>query len=799
MPVLISPSLAAATYMPSLLSNLGEQTGISCSLSSSAAEFLQTVKTFCYVGQCNIGGIESSAKLTLVVDGRDTSVVKSLLYFLQNPQTVSRPRVLLMSSVQTWAGCKKGSGPVSSVTPESFWARLPVTGEYDLYCTENQFATLFLHDKLMGFELCIIPIGLVYGGAGGDLAAEFDSLWRFDKSTLAAGEPVLRLRSLVNGSNKIPLVHHAALGSTLAALCVASSVPLFLPAAGADSLCLASLFQTVFTQLNGEMEGGAHIAYSTELEIIEDILNSCSAYPNTLVWSSDVNFSSDCTASFSSSLGPGIVSGLQGLWAEYLNVRNLRPISIFIAGSPGSGKTELAKGICTAVGTRYVDAPSAIKHVVRAAVVDNVDPELKKTLYNALEAEMQKTKAPPKKGEADVPIVINPDTFELTDALQSALDKGLIRRCLAAFVRQDSVCCRRGYVMDTWGAALVASWAELLEATTGKPCEDVSVRQGPELVVELQSTVESQVSRLLASLGIAEGTLAKAPKDQQAAVKSLEEKLNIYAAQMKDIPLDAGVEGEAAKPLSSASADITKSHGAVLDMEASAKVSTSSQVSAIFRFSTSNRSSKESVRSAVCAQLLAVHGPIGWLSDNEVHLLAAELSEAVSGELANASNATEASVVNSVVETKNIEPSTAAISTAVKKSAQERSQERIQNALDECKGEQRALFVEKTNQMQNYLLQHVMPELAQGMVQIALQRPHDPISFLANHLYALAAQKEAIAEKKALDKFNKLLAIAEGRWIEPEAQDEGSADGAASVAEEASVGDSLEAASVTEE
>lgn len=839
MPVLISPSLADAPYLPALEDDLVATSSTACRTSASTTDFLQVVKTFCYVGQCGVGGVECADKLTLIVDARDAAVLKGLTYLLQSPQTSSRPRVLLISSVQTWAGSKSASATVASSDASSFWNRLPLTGEYGLYSTENQYATFLLNDKLPGFELCIVPVGLVYGGSGGDLAPAFDALWKYDKNTHTADTPVLKIKSLTAGTNSVPLVHQAALGKTLSKLCNARVVPLFLPAAGGDSGDLMTLFRTLFSTLNGLEE--ANIACSDETEIVEEILQANTAHPRTLLWSANVAFDASCTEAYADSLGAGLIAGINDSWADFQRARNLSPVSVFVSGTPGSGKTELAKSIAEKVGAKYIDRACCVMHVIKAEAEDIADAGLKTELFEVLEAEITKTRAPPKKGEEAVPVTIDPATFDLTDALVAALPLPLQRRCAASLIRQDPLCARRGYVMDLWGTGLVNSWDELLEATSGPAAAaGASSRLGPELVVEVQATTEALVAKLCESLGIAEGTLAKAPKDQQATVKALEEKLAAYTANLADIVYpeppavaaadgeEKGGEGEGMAAAELPVHEFTKSHTAVLDMQDKAKAvsagapeagaeaeaeggdgaESESRIAAVtprfFRVN-ADTAAQEVVFKAVGSQMLDVHGTIGWLSAEQIVDLTV-VAEAVAP--AAEAEAEAASVGDAVgEESKQQETATApaaekaapATTSAAAAGTHEATQQRIQKTLEECSEENKAILVDKTMSLQKYLLQHVMPALAKGMVQIAQQRPADPIGYLADHLDALAADKESEAEVEALLQFNKLLAVAEGTWVEPEevaSLAESGESGEGSVVGAESLVDSLEVASL---
>ena len=216
--------------------------------------FLYIVKCFCLVGKYALNGEDTSEALTVVVDGvRDTAVVDGLVAFLQDPQTVRRPRVIFMSSIETWAGSKKsGSLEITDSSSRTFYSRLPVTGEYALYGQENKIASLMLQEKLPGLEVCIVSVGLLYGGSGGDMELIFQDMWRYNPETSGP----IKLKSLLGGKNKVPMIHYKELSSMVNQLAQAESdsLPLFISASDGCDKCLEELFQEVFWELNGKPE-----------------------------------------------------------------------------------------------------------------------------------------------------------------------------------------------------------------------------------------------------------------------------------------------------------------------------------------------------------------------------------------------------------------------------------------------------------------------------------------------------------------------------------------------------------------
>ena len=145
MPILVSSSLAGLSGLKSL----GDELSEAYAVSSTTEELLLTVKTYCFVGQCNVGGNEYKSKLTIIIDGRDSDLMKGLLYTLRSPQAAHRPRVIMLSSILTWAGANSGKGvTIEGCSERQFWDRVPVTGEYPLYSDENRLVSLMLCEKL---------------------------------------------------------------------------------------------------------------------------------------------------------------------------------------------------------------------------------------------------------------------------------------------------------------------------------------------------------------------------------------------------------------------------------------------------------------------------------------------------------------------------------------------------------------------------------------------------------------------------------------------------------------------------
>ena len=712
----------------------------------------------------------------------------------------------------------------------------------------------------------MVPHGLVYGGSGGDLESALDAIWRYDGSS-SSGSGIVKVPSICgdSGDAVVPMIHSQGLQRLLAALCVAESVPLYVPAADCQGQAVGPLLASAFKSVNGAAPADVPVVgYASEEEVVEAVLTAPEAIPSALLWGVNVDFDASLLVGpLQEAVGGGLLDRFPQAWEEFLAAKRLSPVSVVIGGTPGSGKSELAAGMCSSLGCALVDVPQAIAYVVKScgagantsAGADALDPGLHAAVVAVVEAELEKSAPPPKKGEEPVIPEVDTATFELTDAVQAAVcaDASLARRCLSAFVRLAPLCRRRGYVVDCWGSGLLGTWDEVVAATTGvavplpaaaaaEPDEGDAVavadaiaasdapeavsaeaaaaevaeasgdttdgadaaaalvpagnpKQGPELFVEVQASAEGLVARLCASLGIAEGTLAKAPKDQQATVKAREDGLAAYCATLQDIPQPAveadaaaaaaAVEGEEAKAADAEAGAVVrefeKSHEAVLQAEAA-----SSSGCRVLRVEATTRAAG-AVKAVVATGLLAAHGTVGWLSAVEAQAFVAEPvvpveadAEAVAakgdaemkeGEEGDKKDTKAEVTANATLVETTLAPAPAPAPAPLEVptgAGPQRTAARMSQTLGGASGDNRDMLVASANQLQAYLLDHVMPELAAGMVQVATDRPVDPIAFLADHLESLAKQKESAAEASARFNFDKLLAMAEGTWVEPE-------------------------------
>ena len=90
------------------------------------------------------------------------------MQILNSPHAVRRPRLILLSSLLTWAG-KSYDDPIVGSAAD-FHARVPAVCAVEQYLIENRF---FAMASSSGTSACILGMGLVYGGVGFDMKEIF--------------------------------------------------------------------------------------------------------------------------------------------------------------------------------------------------------------------------------------------------------------------------------------------------------------------------------------------------------------------------------------------------------------------------------------------------------------------------------------------------------------------------------------------------------------------------------------------------------------------------------------------------
>lgn len=845
---------AGPTSQETFISELGELIGSSEDLSLyklPVEELLYSVKSYCYSGQYPLHGANSTAHVVIVLGSGDVDACEAIMGYMSSSQAVMAPRIVFLSSVLTWAGKSfhqfdevtdgetQQQGEIGDSLEKLFRKREPLPGSHDLYSFENKLMTVAAAATA---DVTVIGLGLIYGGKGHDMEGVFKQIWNYGIGSESAK---VKLQSMLGGDNKVPMMHYKDLAK-LIMKGIGSDLngQKFLPASDCSNLTLNSTIEAVLSHVDGSPVTAADgIEYSSQEEVLLSVVDEASSLPKSLIWSTDLSFSSSVVLSRVGSGIPGVGGGgllnsIGSVWDEFVSGHQLVPVSIFVTGNPQSGKTTVAKSIEETFQCLYVDIPAAVAFALRNPTVssgqDSAGSALKGEIMAIVEAKAAEGKKPPKKGEEPEEVAIDPATVVVDDTLLQALSAETKRKCLAYVIKTDKKALRRGFVMDIWQTELVSSYEQLKEVMTalsttslpnvegegegGAPDEapvtteetanaEIPVPTAstqpvsaplpvfPEMILELQCSDQVLMSRLHEKEGIVDGDMKKASKEAQAAIKAFEPVLAGYTAQLESIPIPEPepsheVDLAAPGPEGEASAEGKQGDGEeeagpvepefTMSHKAILEMVASEEcTSFVFRIKTDAISVEEAALKAG-QELAAVHGTVGWLTPEQQ----AALSKPQDKE----SSEANAGEVAAQALNDGAPLATAAANMASNVSSNEDQAEQV--ALREemtkivggAKEHVREGLVEKATELQNYLLANVMTELSACMVEIIRTRPEDPILYLADRLEAIGAERERVAEEKARKKFDQLLLVAEGGEL-PNAEASEEVIGAASAEE----------------
>ena len=306
----------------------------------------------------------------------------------------------------------------------------------------------------------------------------------------------------------------------------------------------------------------------------------------------------------------------------------------------------------------------------------------------------------------------------------------------------NKICQQKGFVIDIWQSSVIQNLDDIVELLSGERngalyeitkseenLEGVEIEASSsssslsnppkkllENLIELNCNDAKVTQRDLEKLGIPEGGLAKASKDQQAAVKNLEASLTSYATKLKQIPLP---EDSTEVPI--------MSHEGIQLIESSSLCSTT-------RINVTEISIEEIV-DVIVQSVLKVHGPIGWmssLSNNDIPITTLETIEEF-----NTNNDNKIPIVISNDEDEYM---------------------KINNGIMSVLSiQEKELLLSKTDELQKFLNVTVLPYVAQGLINIVRERQEDPIMYLADYLEQQSLLLESESEQQAKKEFDQLL------------------------------------------
>eukprot|EP00607_Mallomonas_marina_P008866 CAMPEP_0182424328 /NCGR_PEP_ID=MMETSP1167-20130531/10529_1 /TAXON_ID=2988 /ORGANISM="Mallomonas Sp, Strain CCMP3275" /LENGTH=801 /DNA_ID=CAMNT_0024604061 /DNA_START=446 /DNA_END=2851 /DNA_ORIENTATION=- len=408
------------------------------------------------------------------------------------------------------------------------------------------------------------------------------------------------------------------------------------------------------------------------------------------------------------------------------------------------------------------------------------------------------------------------------DVLCRTLPAPLVRLCLSATIRSDLDCLRRGYVLDAWDWAVqgLADMKQVvgdkdkddfvldpaLSSTTtsygsqqgSRPGTSQSIRyQYPEMLIEITTPDNIVINKLqctLLGLPIGSPMPPKFPKEHMAAVKELESRQTTYNALMELLD-------KSETPVNN-----DMSHKGVIELADHVHiVRVDTMIVSIDQITTDTRGYMEKK-----------HGPIGWLNPKpllkynnaksimyEDGFIVGKPLEIIPGKemsgadspfpfsanspfspnpLMRQMSAGQEKWSASSLETKYTEKATAgsmrglrggsetmiSISGDGEKSAllppippKRNEIEVINENINRLEGKDQQTVLTHCGVYQDFLVNNVLPHIAEAMIIIAKDKPEDPIGFLANFLSTRGEQLEKDACAQALEKFQEALSLAE--------------------------------------
>lgn len=725
---------------------------------------------------------EYSALTGIVLQIDDKKMAEEIILILSSSMVYRRPRVLLLSSLMTWAGKKQNEGVIDG-NFTNFNSRVPAVCASDQYLLENKFAHMVSSTKMDG---CIVGLGLLYGGEGLDFQDMYMSLWS------KTADETTTILSLTDGQSSVPMIHIYDFTKLLSSLIAFEGrLPTFYVAATDNArMSVSDLCHTIAKVTHRQVN---LTSYSEGLQVLM-------TKPNMQIWCCNIPVFRNHAAIFQAAAelfkyADGLCANFPKIWKEWLKTHNLSVCSILVTGPPKCMKSDVAKLVAARLQLKYLDVNTCLKFVIeetgraetakdRASAKTPLDHihVLRTRLLKALDSQRAATPSSHSKGKGkgDESGGEKASHSSLTEAACRGVPAQLVRLCIGAVITTDPVCVRHGYVLDVWDWA-VQSADDLRQVLTHRdegnnvdlgddrhgsrghqsapsssmahsrppstdsssvavdPAADLSEENSlPELVLELQSTDEASSSRFLASLlNLPVGTSApsKLTKDQQASVKSFD----TLQAQYKSLMI----------PISSE--DSKLSHTGVLDLEKKG-------LAKILRLDTAS-STAEMVADSLVVTFKEHHGGIGWLdvitSDEKQFIPTDGDSDAgkTSEEGLEESEDDQFFVQEELLDARQ---------SATSLASHAKSRIAGLNAnLSELEANDRKSVVTHCEELQKYLLDNVLPHIADGMIRVARDRPDDPIAVMIQFLHQRATKVEEDARSSALSKFNEALSLAE--------------------------------------
>lgn len=692
---------------------------LSLQITNSTDKLLNTLSSYC--------SSNSNELLTIILGIDEHALLKKIEKIIKRESLLRTPKLIILSNYNTWSG-KTYSSPLTDLNFE-FLQRKPNCSSVDIYLLENcLWQTAFKHK----IELYMVGVGIIYGTGGCDLELLMDCI--FDKKSISL--PFTES----NKNNIVPMIHAQDLTQIIYHLIKRSPIA-FEPSFIACCDCNGDSTDIVLSAFTSNINGTpSTLTFLTTEETTESYLNIDALSPT---WSWDLNINFAPSTSILETPLKTLSKDYSEIWLEYSTFHKLDPCNLMICGGPKSGKSEIAKEISNQLRVPLVDVITAVKYVLNASQDNDGNDDtlvsLKSEIVSAIEAKLMESNKKPKKGEEIKPGSLDIAGLDVTFELcTGALSPQQLRRALGYYITKSRDCKRSGYVLDIWEySSLMLPSLEDASSLFQYTNESEIISAFPELIVEINVKDAVVVKRRMAALGVPDSTVgvksggAALSKEAQAAVKALEGALTIYSQGLVPVESIDGGEEEAGPAY--------RSHVIVLEMEGDDKYGGGSDSGVL-------RLNGELTVGELATQLISmfkgIHGNIGWLRDDNV---AADTAEEV----------------KELIPYVKLEDEKEPTITDGNKTVELIGYDAINNNIKNLKDEEKEFLFKSCDELQEYLVANILPQITQVMVEIARNRPEDPIAYMAGRLKMQADEVQSAAETEAHTNFYKILAQAE--------------------------------------
>lgn len=674
--------------------------------------------------------------LSILIDTRFGDAIGHLLTTLKKPLVSQIPKIVLLSTLLTWSG-KKYAQAIEDYTSE-FIKRIPLLDTLDIYATENTAFEFARNCPNCAGKLYILSVGLLYGRTGYDFQDSFRAIFDSGK----------KLPMICDKNAKVPMVHIDQLLKVVRDLLVYTATldSAVIPVVdnsydGASANFCGSfgdVMERVTKTLNGvSMEIGDDDSVADELAEPDFRAN---------LWNSDVWFGKSPIGLDDTAL----LAGIEGNWQEYISGNDLDPIKIMMAGTPSSGKTEVAKDLCKRLELQYIDPEVVIKYVFNltpdSIAAPNISKEAlvqwKEQITSALDSKAEAAKAKDKK-KADVEEAPVWDDSELTDEFcrSDAIPMELLGGCVMSMVMCHADCRRKGFVIDMWdlqsdtlrSGKIFCDAFRTLVTIEDVPNNEGIMRSVIGLPVEVQIDTQVLLDKMTATFP------PKPSKEQSAALKALETTCAEYGEAL--VPIDA----------QNPTAHKGMTHKGFSDLFETGKK---------LRINGAGKSTMSIVR-----VILNQIDPTGKLAADVASRPSTgrETSRPASRTASRPTTATASATTSRPASASPAADETPVAITDTTPNANEvEAPSPIVEVIDvESKKNQdakdQAELLVKSVKFQNFLMSTVVPHLTGGLIRIAREQPEDPISYMSQYLQQQSETIQQQSRADAIEKFHGLL------------------------------------------